>query len=281
MRAANDRSALSISGVASWALAMLFLLMTLPAGAASPPAEALEIPVSRPGEPVKVVASAMWSGIHVEAWDGENVRVWTEADEDRDEETVRKGGLRRIPNVSFGVTAEEENNEIHVRVDGQASGELLLWVPRQASLDLKTVNGGEISVEGVHGELELTNTNGEIAARNVRGTVVAHTTNGDIEVELEEVDAGSPMSFSTLNGDVDVTLPASLKADLLIKSTHGDIYTDFEVEIQPRTARVEEERVGGRYRVQLEKNVRGRINGGGPELQFRTFNGDVYLRKTG
>jgi hypothetical protein len=259
-------------------MALLPALVTgPPAGAAPPPAEALTVPVSRPGQPVKVVASSMWSGIHVEGYDGKDVRVWTEGDEDEGRE--RKDGLRRIPNVGFGVTAEEENNEVHVRVDGLASGELLIWVPRQASLSLKTVNGGELAVRGVHGELELTNTNGEIVAREVEGTVVAHTTNGDIVVELTRIDPGSPMSFSTLNGDVDVTLPASLQADLVIKSTHGEIYTDFDVTLKPSTARVEEERVGGRYRVELEKDVRGSVNGGGPELQFRTFNGDVYLRK--
>ena len=274
MRATERRSE-----IRALLLAGVLAAMCGQTAAQAPPAEALKIPVSRPGQPVKVVASAMWSGIHVEGYDGPEVRVWTEGEEDEGRE--RKDGMRRIPNVSFGVTAEEENNEVHVRVDGQASGELLLWVPRRASLNLKTVNGGEISVNGVSGELELTNTNGEIVARNVEGSVVAHTTNGDIVVELQRVDASSPMSFSTLNGDVDVTLPASMKANLVIKSTHGEIYTDFDVQLQPQQARVEEERVGGRYRVQMEKDVRGSINGGGPELQFRTFNGDVYLRKKG
>lgn len=279
MRAFDERIRSLVPGARPWILTAALCVAAAPAMAGNPPAEALKVPVSRPGQPVKVVASAMWSGIHVEGYDGQDVRVWTGGKTEQGRE--RKDGLRRIPNVSFGVTAEEENNEVHVRVDGRASGELLIWVPRRASLNLKTVNGGKISVEGVHGELELTNTNGKIVARSVQGSVVAHTTNGGIVVELERVDPGSPMSFSTLNGNVDVTLPASMKADLVIKSTHGEIYTDFDVQMKPQTARVEEERRGGRYRIQLEKDVRGSINGGGPELQFRTFNGDVYLRKRG
>lgn len=275
----SRRSGITTAAVAPAVIfaAMLVLGSLVPAAAAGPPAEALSVPLSRPGQPVKVIAVAMWSGIHVEGYDGADVRVWSEGDEDEGDQ--RKDGLRRIPNVSFGVTAEEENNQVHVQVDGMASGELMLWVPRRASLSLKTVNGGEIEVRGVHGELELSNTNGEIVARDVEGAVVAHTTNGDVLVELKRIDPASPMSFSTLNGDLDVTMPAATKADLAIKSTHGEIYTDFDVQLKPTAARVHEERVGGRYRVELEKDVRGTINGGGPVLEFRTFNGDVYLRK--
>jgi hypothetical protein len=40
----------------------------------------------------------------------------------------------------------------------------------------------------------------------------------------------------------------------------------------------EQEGSGG-YRVRMEKAVEGTIGGGGPELRFKTFNGDIVLRK--
>ena len=38
---------------------------------------------------------------------------------------------------------------------------------------------------------------------------------------------------------------------------------------------------GGKYRVKIDKTVKGTINGGGAELQFTNFNGQIYIRKAG
>jgi DUF4097 and DUF4098 domain-containing protein YvlB len=43
---------------------------------------------------------------------------------------------------------------------------------------------------------------------------------------------------------------------------------------------VQENRSGqGKYRVQFDRAMYALINGGGPEIQFTTFNGNIYLRK--
>ena len=42
---------------------------------------------------------------------------------------------------------------------------------------------------------------------------------------------------------------------------------------------VEEGRSGGKYRVRIDKTMYGLINGGGPEILFQTFNGNIYIRK--
>jgi hypothetical protein len=35
----------------------------------------------------------------------------------------------------------------------------------------------------------------------------------------------------------------------------------------------------GKYRVRMDHAMYGTINGGGPEFQFQTFNGNVFIRK--
>ena len=35
----------------------------------------------------------------------------------------------------------------------------------------------------------------------------------------------------------------------------------------------------GKYRVEVNRAIYGAVNGGGPEIELRTFNGSVYLRK--
>ena len=100
--------------------------------------------------------------------------------------------------------------------------------------------------------------------------------------DLDKITADKSMSFSSLNGDVDVTLPADTKARVKLKTDNGEIYSDFEVKMDAASQRpvVEDGRSNrGKYRVRIDRALYGTINGGGPEFQFQTFNGNVYIRK--
>ena len=80
------------------------------------------------------------------------------------------------------------------------------------------------------------------------------------------------MAFSSLNGDIDVTFPADLKANVSLRTDNGEVYSDFDVKVQPTAPQqtVEDNRgKGGKYRVKIDKNVRGTINGGGQESSSR------------
>lgn len=261
------------------AAALLLVAGFAPARPAA--AEQVVVPLSHPGQPAQVEVHTLMAGISVEAYDGKEVVIDSQPSKDEKEPTppAKARGLKRISGAGLGLTAEEKDNKVEVRVDGPVGGKLSIKVPRDTSLQLKTVNGGEVSVRGVHGELELGNVNGGITAVDVSGSVVAHTTNGGIKVVLRKVAQGEPMSFVTLNGDVDVTLPSDLKATLNLQSSHGEVYTDFDVDVHSDSSTTGPERSGGRYRVEMNRAVSGTVHGGGPEITLRTFNGDIYVRK--
>jgi hypothetical protein len=40
-------------------------------------------------------------------------------------------------------------------------------------------------------------------------------------------------------------------------------------------------RNGGHFKINLDREVRATINGGGPEIYFKTWNADVLIRKHG
>jgi hypothetical protein len=115
----------------------------------------------------------------------------------------------------------------------------------------------------------------------VAGSVLAVTTNGRVRATLTRVAAQKDMTFTSLNGDVDVTLPPSTKANLRLRSDHGDVYSDFDVQLRPASQPAIQENTqgGGRYRVVRTRSVVGTIKGGGPEFELRTFNSNVYVRK--
>ena len=75
--------------------------------------------------------------------------------------------------------------------------------------------------------------NGPITLRNVTGSVVANTVNGNLTAVMPSVTAQKAMAFSAFNGDVDVTLPSSIKANLRLHSYQGDVFTNFDLDIKP------------------------------------------------
>jgi hypothetical protein len=258
-------------------------------GAATAEAERLVVPLTDPAKPAAVEVSLVSGSIRVfgsatkevviEAKSMDEIEKDEHEADDRHREADRRG-MRKIPNTALGLQAEEENNRVAIAADSWSREiELRIEVPAGSRLELSTVNGGDIEVENVHGELDLHNTNGEIHVKDVKGPVSATTVNGDVSAVFTSAMVSAPMAFSTLNGDVDVTLPGSLKADVRLRSDNGEIYSDFDIAMNNNPAKVEEEREKGRYRVVVAREMTGKIQGGGPELFLKTFNGDILLRR--
>ena len=80
-----------------------------------------------------------------------------------------------------------------------------------------------------------------------------------------------------VNGRVNVTLPASLSADLRLKTMNGGLYTDFDT--TPLPSRSTAERRDGKFIYRADRYASVRVGKGGPELTFETLNGDVQVRK--
>ena len=246
------------------------------------PADQVTVPLSDPTRPVMLKASVLNGGITVKGYDGKEVLVEARS---REEHSSRTSGMKRIPMTSTGLTVEQDNNEVRVGVETiNRPVDLVITTPRRTSVILRSTNDGDIVVSGIDGELDIDNVNGGVTLKNVSGSAVAHALNGEIHACFDRVTPGKPMAFSSLNGDIDVTFPADLKANVSLNSERGEVYSDFDVQMQSQAPKqvVEGDGQGrGKYRVRVEKTVRGTINGGGPEIQFKNFNGSIYIRKAG
>ena len=266
---------------------MLFVL--LPAGfsfaaAAANNPDRVTVPLSDPARPAFIKAHLLNGGITVKGYEGKEVIVEARV---RSEENDRESnGMHRIPINTTGLEVEEDSNRVDIgAASTQRTIDLTISVPVHSSLSLHTVNDGDISVSNVDGELDVNDVNGAVTLSGVSGTAVAHALNGKVLVTFSRINSAKPMSFSSLNGDIDVTFPADLKANLVISSDRGDVYSDFDVALAaraPQQTTAEDTRgQGGRYRVKVDKTIHGTINGGGQEIQFHNFNGNIYIRKAG
>lgn len=245
-------------------------------------ADHVAVALSDPSRPALVKASLINGGITVKAYDGKEVVVEARA---RNRESSRsESNMKRILISSTGLSVEEENNEVRINTDSLGRPiDLDISVPIRTSLKLNAVNSGDIVVTGVDGELDVNDVNGSVTLNNVSGSAIAHALNGRVLVTFNRVNQ-KPMAFSSLNGDIDVTFPADLKANLSLKSDRGEVFSDFDVQVQasvPQQTVEDSRKDGGKYRVKIDKTVHGTIGGGGPEMQFTNFNGSIYIRKAG
>jgi Toastrack DUF4097 len=247
-------------------------------------ADQVTVPLSDPSKPGVIDISLVQGSITVRGTNRKDVSVVARPETDRPSRRYDPdaSGLRRIPQ-SAGYKITEEGNRIKMSSDSPNRALTFeIEAPARTNLKLSTVNGGEILVENIEGDLEVSNVNGSVTLNGVAGSVIAGTTNGSVRATLTRVTAAKEMAFTSLNGTVDVTLPSTTKANLRLRSDHGDVYSDFDVQLAAASSAptVEENRnSNGRYRITRNRSIVGTINGGGPEFELRTFNSNVYVRK--
>jgi hypothetical protein len=148
-------------------------------------------------------------------------------------------------------------------------------VPRNTRLDLCTINKGDITVTGTHKDFTIRSVNGRITMTDMTGAGEAITINGRITASFVSAPPASSL-FKTINGDVIVTLPQRLAAELRMKTFNGGLYTDFEVQPLPAQTLVAVERRNG-MSVYSNEFTTVRVGNGGPQLTLDTLNGDVRV----
>lgn len=241
------------------------------------------VPFSDPARPKMLKASVLNGSIHVKGYDGKDAIVEARGETSRHRHNDRAEGMRRIDIGGSGLSVEESDNTIVVGTRSiNENVEINIQVPYNTSMKLHDVNGGEITVDHIVGDVEVDVTNGKATATHISGSAIVHALNDRVLVTLDKITPDKPMSFSSLNGDIDVTLPADLKAKVKLKSDNGAVYSDFDIQVDASSRKpiVQDSSSGhGKFRVQFDRAMYGLINGGGPELQLTTFNGNIYIRK--
>jgi hypothetical protein len=209
-----------------------------------------------------------------------NVKVNVNVNGESDKPAANTDGLKKISGSTLDLEASETDNTIKVN-SGSWNTKLNLDIEVPAGFDVQmhTYNEGELVISNVQGELDLNNYNGDILAEAISGSVIATTYNGSIKVVFDKVAEGNPMSFSSYNGDIDVTFPAALKATLRMKTERGEILSGFDMAVQKAQPVQKKDTKAGTYKVVIDEWVKGDINGGGPEFTMKNYNGDIMIRK--
>jgi hypothetical protein len=268
---------------------VLFFAMVamLAAQDAAPPPQRITLPFSDPSRPKSLVVDIPSGSLKITGYEGSEAVIEYSGRGVGPHHKVRQEdlppGMHRLDQPANPIEAAQENNIVRVKGSVWDRLHIDIKVPKQTILELKTLNGS-ISVESISGEMTIDAMNGHINVQDASGPVVAHSMNGRISASLAQVSAAKASSFSSMNGSIEVTLPADLKARLKMKTDHGEIFTDFDVKVDSSTASPAPAADGvPKNRLprlaHMDRTLYGTINGGGPEMQFITYNGRIVIRK--
>lgn len=159
-----------------------------------------------------------------------------------------------------------------------ASVTLTIRVPRDVRVRLCTVNGGEVVADGTLGDFDVSNVNGRIVLKGMRGSGRASTVNGGIEATFDAAPRTESL-FKTVNGDIAVSLPRDLSAELRHKTFHGSVFTDFDTVDLPSTREPTRRPGEPRFVYRRRGFTNVRVGTGGPVLTFDTLNGDIQVKR--
>jgi hypothetical protein len=240
------------------------------------------ISLTNPDKPAKLCIGLVSGSITVESHLGKDIILIPSNEEKggKQKENKKATGLKKIDSRgAFSFTAEENNNEVKITSHKHNfEGLLLVKVPKNTSLQLSTINGGDIVVSNVNGNHEISNVNGNIIGNGMGGAVSATTVNGDISFDFTSLNNGSPIAFSNLNGDIELSIPSTANFNVEANSDNGEIYTDFEVNAS-NSSKIVTNKTKGEHKILKTGGVTFKINDGGPGLMCTSMNGDIMIKK--
>ncbi len=221
------------------------------------------------------------ANIRVDTWDQSTI----EARVTTSHYTIGASGIK-IYEHQTGNTVDVEVRFPHhnfVIQFGTYRVEIEIHMPREGKVNLHT-GDGHIELSHLKGEMELESGDGHEEIDSVDGTLRARTGDGRINatgrfdvLELNTGDGrieaqalpGSTMASSwnlhTGDGSVTLQLPGNFAADVDLHTNDGHITVDMPVAVEGRLG---------------ERNIHGKMNGGGNLLTVHTGDGSIRLEKS-
>lgn len=228
--------------------------------------------------------------IHVEGWDKDAVAV------DVYKRFEGNSSKRRQWLSETKVNFDQSADAVRIKVEYphhnqilnfnwdeyQGAVELIIKAPRRVNLDLEG-HKPEVNVSRVHGSIRIRSHKSPINIESTVGAININThketikmRDVDIEqrldvqihkgdVEIDARDIGDLVTFDTHKANIVLRLPAGVGLNVDVDGgRRANFVSDFPVTLTTQA--------GG-------DRIRGRIEGGGPELQFRTDKGSLALRR--
>ncbi|GAB5524192.1 MAG: hypothetical protein Roseis2KO_20640 [Roseivirga sp.] len=231
------------------------------------------VKLSNPSQTTLIIKEV--NKVSVEAYEGSEIQI--EADSKRDQ-PERAAGLTALSargkdNTGIGLNVQQDGDQVTIfQASRRGKGRYVIKVPKSVNVQIEHTGnweGGKIEVYGLAGELEISGRYNSVYMEEVSGPALVNTVHGKVEAIFSKLNQDSPTSLVSVHGIVDVTLPADTKADVILKTPYGEAFSDMDIQFG------DEE--GGMRKV--SSTIKGKLNGGGVELDLKASYNNIYLRK--
>jgi hypothetical protein len=208
----------------------------------------------------RILVQNLYGDVRITAWDRDEVLV---------EAFKRSRDPRRLDDAHIVVDSSSELFSIRTQYAGSdaehpASVEYRIMVPRSANLqNIKLINGG-LSLNGMAGPVKASSVNGMIRAENLQGQAELSTVNGRLEAGFTRLSRENPISLTSVNGPIRITIPSDSAASLDAQNLSGGIDTN----------------VGRPFRSSSGHRLRTAPRRGGPPIHLHNVNGGILIRAT-
>lgn len=140
-----------------------------------------------------------------------------------------------------------------------------LSVPRTAVLnEIETVNGS-VTASNFVNITKISTVNGNVNASNLRGTADLSTVNGTVNADFDQLESGSNVELSAVNGQVNLSIPSDANATIKADSLNGNITNDFGLPVRK-----------GEY---VGRDLHGRLGTGDVQIKLDSVNGRLAINK--
>jgi DUF4097 and DUF4098 domain-containing protein YvlB len=205
----------------------------------------------------RVVIQNLYGDVRITAWDRDEVLV---------EAVKRSSDPKRLNDARIVVDSSSGLLSIRTQYAGAdaehpASVEFRIMVPRAANLeDVRLVNGG-LSISGLTGPVKASSVNGSIKAEGLEGQADLSTINGRLEADFDRISRANPISLSSVNGPIRISIPSGAGASLNARNLSGGIDSDF----------------GRVWRAPGGHRLEAIVNHGGAQIHLHNVNGGISI----
>ena len=185
-------------------------------------------------------------------------------------------GSLSVKSVHGDVEAHAQSGDIDVTDAGDnlevetLSGDITIDGVRGAT-NIHSLSG-DVTLNRARGDVEVETVSGEVALQDVVAKQIrAHSTSGDLDFAGTIMSAGR-YEFTTHSGEIRLTLPANVGAQLSLSTFSGEIDSAFPITLTPGAHGIGASQA---------KKLNFSLGQGSARIMAETFSGDVTLSSTG
>lgn len=249
-------------------------------------AQEFKVPVAN-SKSMKLILKGFVDDLNVVGYDGNEIVFFKTPPKSNYNESAIKSTDKLGSN--FGLSVEKVENQIEVTFYREKSLPAKYTIKVPNGLSLRILSNCNIVVTSMNNEIEISggqfvkiaNTTGSIVVsgktNNImldncsldkNSTISVAVISGNIMARFIRIDTKEPVLINSISGNIMIEAPATIQANLKLKSTSGMIMSDFDI---PEESKSSNEQLGDQINYQT--------NGGGTEIRISSVSGNIIVKK--